>query len=344
MLGEVKLRHTTALGFSFVLGLAVSHLLGPIDVERGVSWLLPAVVSLFLVDLNFAKMRRTIGALLPLYGLATVATLVGGVVAVPLANSMHIDPRIVPALTATYTGGTVNLLAVADAVQLRNQQLLSMSIAADLVVTTIYVGGCWLLLHFACRRKPAGEQHPRAQRHNEEAKIRHYWAAALLGLVFSVMHFGVVYVTSSKWAGLVMITVVAVAISQRKLLPCPIECATRGVAAASLCALLFLLGASVSVGGPYSGSTEVLSLAGVIVGIHCAICGAAFCFVERLRINGIEVVVASAACIGGAGAAAFVAIASNRRDLAVPGVALGGVGYLVGNVNGLLASQFLRLF
>lgn len=93
-----------------------------------------------------------------------------------------------------------------------------------------------------------------------------------------------------------------------------------------------VVGLSTPLAGVFSEGLWILVYAAIVVGTHAVVVLA----LARCRVPMAEMLVASQAAIGGPSTALALATSLERDDLAVPGVALGLLGYAIGTYLGVV--------
>jgi uncharacterized membrane protein len=79
--------------------------------------------------------------------------------------------------------------------------------------------------------------------------------------------------------------------------------------------------------------------AAIIIAVHLIVL---FGLGKIMKLDLAELVMASAVCIGGPSSAAAIASAKGWRDLLIPGVLAGSLGYAVGSFIGVGVVEWLR--
>ena len=237
--------------------------------------------------------------------------------------------------TATFSGGSLNLVAVGR-ILTPPDALLALATAADQIVFTLWfalsVGlGRSDRLRRSVRRPPPLAVSPSASQAQQAAWV---WPSALLWGLAAV---GLSDQLSTGLAGIgfsppsiLVLTTVTVLLAQA-----PGAESRRACSAFGQC-LIQPFFAVVGLGTPLAGVlTEgvwILVYAAIVVGMH----GVVVVLLRwRCHPSVAEVLVASQAAIGGPSTALALATAIQRDDLAVAGVALGLLGYGLGTYLGV---------
>ncbi|XP_021892109.1 uncharacterized protein LOC110810299 isoform X3 [Carica papaya] len=129
---------------STLVGLAASNL-GIIPHEAPAYWiflefLLPLAVPLLLFRADLRRVVRSTGTLLLAFLLGSVATIIGTLVAFLMVPMRSLGPdnwKIASALMGSYIGGSLNYVAISEALGV-SSSVLAAGVAADNVICAIY--------------------------------------------------------------------------------------------------------------------------------------------------------------------------------------------------------------
>ena len=311
---------------------------GPVDLPWIGGSLTALAVAVLLLPLQFKRLLPEARSLLwpfgTAIGLVFVASIVSGkVLAAPLGPH---NAAVSGVLAAGYTGGTVNLVAVADALSLPPAQM-TLVMAADTVV-----GIGWFLSSLLAGRALMGQ--PAATQSEEGVKsqkrgLRSTGMTLLIGVAVLVVAALVQRLLAPlALPYLLIVTTVALIAAQ-----------TPVMAEQSLdqeVGMLLLLPFFSEVGLESSwralfpaGGWVLLQALGIVV-----IQAVGLLILNRQeRITLPKLLVTSQAVVGGSTTAAVLAAALGRKELIVPAVALGMLGYLIGSYLGLAVERVVTL-
>lgn len=316
---------------------------GPVT-SLAIAWLLLAV--------HLSDLRRAGPRMLTAFALATLGTVLGATVGTFLFAGAFGEngARLAGAFTGTYSGGSLNFVAVGRGLELPDQ-LFAGAAAADNLTTAIWLGACLLLPRWIGRFYPAlpetpedGEGGAEPDRESDEeesggwgghpffstAPVSVLSLARLLALGLGLL------VAAEMAAGLLpglpevlWLTVLALAVGHLPGLGRPEAALQLGNYALHL---------FFAVIGIFSRVEEILSV-GVtvfwftltVVGVHGLV---VFVGGRLARLDVGTLSVASQAAVGGPSTALAVAVARGWKTLVLPGVAVGLLGYAVGNFLG----------
>ena len=340
------------------------------------SYLVPLAIPFLLFQADFRKIWRESGRMFGIYLLASIGTAAGGILAYLLLKNRigAADAKSALAMfVGTYVGGSVNLVAMADAAG-AGKNLVSASIVADNLLMVLYFfvlaalpASGWILKHYRhpiidrrARIESSEEELAEVKKHHQTHKSRaaEYWKARPVSLSDLATGF----------AAACMIVAVS------KMLAGFFEgaIAGEGFAVSLLRGLLgnqYLLITTITTAlatffpnffGNISGAREVGTF---LIHIFFAVIGApasialiirdapllllfaavivfmnlvfSLVFGKLFRYSIEEITVASNANIGGPTTAAAFAIAKGWHSLIFPAILIGTLGYVIGNYYGI---------
>ena len=322
------------LGMTMVvllLGLLVSNLAGVQLQAEAASWVNGPLASLAIgllllaVDLRrlWPQARQLLGPFLVAALSTVLGVLLGGWLLHPLLGE---DWDVLAGMyTATFTGGSLNFVSVARTLN-PPETLLTMATAADYVVFAVWFAiSTWLGL-----RADAAPEATWANEAPSDQPERSWWLAGLWGLAVLALSQGLTGLLQGV-PSILVLTTVALLVAQ---LPAPAS--RRGCYGLGLLLIqpfFTVMGLSSPVAGLLGEGLPVLLYAAVVVLVQAALL--LLIFRRWLRWPMAETLVASQASIGGPSTALALATAIGRAELAVPSVAIGLLGYLLGTYLGL---------
>lgn len=313
------------------------------------------VTSLAIVWLLFAvrleQLRRAGPSMLAAFGIAVAGTAAAALgVALLFAEALGPETwKLAGVLTGTYSGGSLNFVAVGRELELP-APLFSAAAAADNVMTAVWMGAT-LMLPLWLRplwrgRGPGpgiaarGTPDPESAGHPLHGADRAgpLDAAALLALGLGLVR------GAEALAGLLPAVPSVLWLTTLALLVAQLPPVRRLAGAMQLgyLALHFffvLIGVSSRVDEILRVGPEILYLTAAVVALH----GLVIYGVAWLARIGVETAsVASQAAVGGPSTALALAMARGWPTLALPGLAVGLLGYALGNYLGLAIASLAR--
>lgn len=334
---------------------AYQFLVGP-----GVS----AGLVLILLSVDFRTVMRAGPSMLAAFGVGALGTAVGATLGALLLRS-SVGPetwKLGGQYVATYTGGGANFAAVGAALD-TSSELFAAGIAADVIITAVWMMVCLVApILFARGRTAEGRgggpanggrvgsaQAPQGTGAEEEEgglQQRLYGAVGSVRLgdiaALATIVLGCLWI--SGWLGerfplpaVLWLTTLALLLAQ-----VPQVQAIRGAAVVGNYLILIFLasnGAKSVVANIVAVGPPVVYFAVITVAVHGSII---FGLGRLLGLDLRTLAVASQANIGGPASAMAIASARGYADKLLPGVAVGLMGYAVGNYIGLAMAVLLR--
>jgi uncharacterized membrane protein len=324
------------LGLVPVSSPVYEGIFGPVT-SLAIAWLL---ISVRLDDLREAGPTMLAAFLIGVAGTA-IGALVGATV---LAGAFGDEAwKLAGVTTGTYSGGSLNFVAVGRELGLP-PSLFAAATAADNIVTAIWFGATLMLPLWLSRgeRKAAAEVPGRTASSlpsiHEAPELRALDLTALFALGFTLiwaasrLSAAVPAVPSVLW-----LTTLALAAGQIPAVRRLSGAMLLGTVALHL--FFTLMGISSRVSEIASVGPQVLYLMAIVVGVH----GLVLYGVGKLaRLSPGTLSVASQAAIGGPTTAMAMAIARRWPALILPGMAVGLLGYAVGNYLGFGIAYLTR--
>ncbi len=309
---------------------------GPVT-SLAIAWLLLAV--------NLADLKKVGAPMLSAFGLAVAGTALGAFVgAFVFAGALGDETwKLAGTLTGTYSGGSVNFVAVGRGVGM-SESLFVGATAADNVVTGLWLGACLLLPLWIGRFYPAPV--PPTSTGDEEVGHPFFSRISLSTLDLSMLlAAGFALVVAAEAAGALIpgipavlwLTTLALVVGQLEPFRAP-----RGALQLGNLALHFFF----VIIGIYSRVAEILAVGAqvffyalIVVGVHGVV---VFGAGRLLRIDVGTLSVASQAAVGGPSSALAVAVSREWRALILPGILVGLLGYALGNYMGFGIAFLVR--
>jgi uncharacterized membrane protein len=320
---------------------------GPVT-SLAIVWLLLAVD---LRDLRAAG-PRMLGA----FALALVATAGGVLGAMLLLGPVVGDEtwKLAGTLVGTYSGGSLNFVAVGRALELPDS-LFTAAAAADNVVTALWMVATLLLPGWLGRFYPPPPVEPNVQGETVEGTDDEEREPALLSpvdlrvldlAVLLALGLGLLLAAEATAAALPWPVPSVVWLTTYTLLVAQLPPVRRLVGALHLGTLaLNLFFVVIGIGSRVSEilavGVEVFWFTGLVVLLHGLI---VFAGARLVRLDVETAAVASQAAVGGPSTAMALAIARRLPRLALPGLVVGLLGYALGNYLGLAVAYLVRGF
>lgn len=307
-------------------------------------------IALVLLGVDIGTVRRAGPGMLGAFGLGAVGTAAGAVVGgMVLAGTVGPETwKLAGQYTGTYTGGSVNFVAVGQAVG-TSPGLYSAAIAADNVTTTIWMAACLVAPLVLARLWPRLEARRAAVADGPEADHGLAFnetgrrvslhdvtviATLILGAVWLSHRLGDLMpgIPSVLW-----LTTLTLAMAQLPFV--------RGLVGAPLWGnylmhlFLATIGAQSIIAEIMRVGPAVFYFTLIVVAVHGVI---VFGAGRLLRLDLPTLAVASQANVGGPASAMALAAARDYPDKILPGVAVGLLGYALGTYTGLGVANLMN--
>ena len=340
------------------------------------SYLVPLAIPFLLFQADFRKIWRESGRMFGIYLLASLGTAAGGVLAFLLLKNrigMSEAKSALAMFVGTYVGGSVNLVAMADAAG-AGKNLVSASIVADNLLMVLYFfvlaalpASGWILKHY---RHPIIDRRARIESSEEEmaevkkyhrthkSRAAEYWKARPVSLADLATGFAaacMIVAVSKMLAGFFegaiagdsfAISLLRGLLGNQYLLITTITTALAtffpkffgNISGAQEIGTFLIHIFFAVIGAPASialiiRDAPILLLFAAIIVLMNLVFSLAFGKLFRYSIE--EITVASNANIGGPTTAAAFAIAKGWHSLIFPAILVGTLGYVIGNYYGI---------
>jgi len=309
---------------------------GPVT-SLAIAWLLLAV--------NLRDLKRAGARMLAAFGLAAAGTALGAFAgALLFAGTFGPETwKLAGTLTGTYSGGSVNFVAVGRGVGLP-EGLFAGAVAADNLTTGLWLGFTLLFPLLVGRfyptpvPAPAEGEGERAHPFYDEIPLSSLTLAGVLAL-------GLVLVVASEWVGrwvpaippvlwLTTFALVLGHVGPTSRLPGSLQLGNL-----ALHFFFVVIGIHARVVEIVAVGIEVFWYTLLVVGVNGLV---VFGVGRLLRFDVGTLAVASQASVGGPSSAIAVAVGREWRGLILPGIIVGLVGYALGNYAGFAVAAGVR--
>ncbi len=302
-----------------------------------------------LLSVALADLKQAGPQMLGLFLLAAVGTALGAFIgALLLSDALgEVTWRLAGAFTGTYTGGSLNFAAVGRGLELPSSTFAAAA-AADNVTTAIWMAvtlaaPLWLMKRWPA---PAGV-HIKSAGSSHTADDHPFWGRVPLSLLdlvlLAAIGLGVLFASRaiSQAVGflpeILWLTSISLILAQL-----PAVQALQGAQQLGNLGLHFffaVIGIRSLLGEMLRVGPEVFYYTLIVVGVHGAFLVAT---VRALKGSVPMLAVASQAAIGGPSTAMALAVSRGWPGLMLPGVAIGLLGYAIGNYSGFAVAYLVR--
>lgn len=361
-----------------VLALIIAMILSnlkviPVDAptyDQVWDYVVPLAIPMLLFNANVKKIWKESGRLLIVYLLSGIGTIIGAFIAsVSLKNVVPSFYKVGAMMTGTYTGGSPNLVAMADAFDATGD-LVTASIIADNLLMAIYF---FVLIAIPTRKFFLKHyDHPIIDKIEKQGNLSEgethaskYWTpkkVSLKDVAFTISVSFVIVAVSDAIAGF-LASVIPTGNFGLDLIN-----GLLGNKYLIITTITMLLATKFSdlfsnVGGAQEIGTFLIHIFFGVIGVPASISLIVtkspillvFCaiivFVNLLftllvgklfKFNLEEMMVAANANVGGPTTAAAMAIAKGWNTLIIPAILCGTLGYVLGNYYGVLIGNILK--
>lgn len=335
-------------------------------------YVVPLAVPMLLFNADIKKIGRDSGRVLIIYLFSGIGTILGGFVAYfALKNAIPALNDIVPMFVGTYTGGSVNFVAMSQQYKVPGATV-SAALVADNLLMALYFFTLMALPTMAVIKKHykmplvnALEEQSESDKEANKTMAAKYWGAkeiSLKDIAFTVALSFVIVAVSDKLATvfgdlfkgegaasaifggllgnkyLLMTTFTMILAS---VFPKQISSIRGSQEIGTFLIYLFfaVIGAPASIGLILRESPLLLVFALIVVLINLIV---SLIFGKLFKFNIEEIIIASNANVGGPTTAAAMAVSKGWTELIVPALLVGTLGYVIGNYYGILSGILLH--
>lgn len=311
--------------------------------------LVPLAIPLLLLRADFRTIFAESGPMFGAFLLAAGATVIGALAGAAAIDMGAMEAQLVGTVTSSYIGGSLNFVATAEAVGIKDSSVYVAALSADAVGAVFFLLVLMLLptLRFVRAAMPSkfiGKEKaaaPVVVTGLEESKPFDLARATNgLALGFSVC-------AASAWLtgllgidSLFILIVTALSLVIANFAKPLVRYVTADFELGTLFMYLFFvtIGAGASIADVIGAALPVLLFIVVMVIVHLVV----LVIVGRfLRLDLAEVMIASNACILGPAPAAALAASKGWQPLVAPGLLVGMFGYAIATFIGVALSALL---
>ncbi|MGI9202867.1 MAG: DUF819 domain-containing protein [Woeseiaceae bacterium] len=311
--------------------------------------LVPIAIPLLLFQADLQRIVREAGPMLIAFTIGSASVVAGTIVGVRLFDLGPYEAELAGIFTGTYIGGGLNFAAVSEATGMQGNSLLAAAYAADNVITNIHFlliilipGIAWMAKRYPTHHMDNATQFDVA----DESPVHQIKNLDVAGLLMALSVAFLLAATGKYLAELngvpqfSILAITALALIVASVFPRQVEKLSGYREAGNVMMFIFLasVGASADVWELVDTAPVLFLFAAVIIGVHLVVLfGVGLLF----RLDLAELAMASAVCIGGPSSAPALASAKGWRDLLIPGVLAGSLGYGIGSFIGVFVATWL---
>lgn len=312
------------------------------------SYLVPLAIPLLLFKANLRKIIKEAGPTLIAFFFGAIGTIVGTFISFGIFSLGPEGWKLAGIFCSTYVGGSMNYVATAAALNLTAGDLLTAGVAADNLVMAAYFVLLFALPSFAILKKLFPTKHDeKANTIQDDVKVEddkkpdlfNMMKGLAVGLAICAVGFGISDLINIQGSGILIITAIVVALAT--FLPNQIGTIEGADQVGAMLMQIFfvVIGASANISVVLRVGPILFFFAAVILFIHLLFILTAG---KIFKLDLAEIVIASNANMGGPTTAAAMAVARKWKDLVIPAVLCGTLGYAIATFIGVAIGNMLR--
>ncbi|WP_019961572.1 DUF819 family protein [Woodsholea maritima] len=309
-------------------------------------YFVPVLIPLFLIKADLRKIFFETGRLTLAFAFASIATVIGALIAVLIVPLGDQEAGIAGALTASYVGGSVNFAALLDMTGLGRDhpELVGAMVASDNLASAIFLallavstGFTWLTRLFVARDHSQESTEALTQTSERTASafglgVSLFFALGVVAVSDVIVSQGSALLGHDLGAFRYMIITV-LALIPATAFPKTMARLDGGFELGVALSFVFFaaIAAGADIGAMIIAAPMIMVFILILLTLH-GIVGFGLAKVFKLSLP--EIITASNAAVLGATTAPALAAAKGWRDLVTPGVLVGVLGYVVGTFLG----------
>ena len=313
--------------------------------------LVPMAIPLLLLRADLRTIFAESGPMLVAFLLAAGATIVGALVAAQLIDMGPLHAEIAGTITSSYIGGSLNFVATAEAVGIKDSSVYVASLSADAVGAVIFLVMLMLMptIGFIRRAMPSRfiGQGPEAVAAEvdvpatKEAKPFRLATAAnglALSLVICAVSSGLASLLQADAFFVLIVTALSLVVANFA------KPVVRRVESEFELGTLFMyvffavIGAGANISEVLGAALPIIIFITVMVVVHLCLL---VIIGKLMKLDLAEVLIASNACILGPAPAAALAASKGWQPLVAPGILVGMLGYAIATFIGVAITAVL---
>jgi uncharacterized membrane protein len=315
--------------------------------------LVPMAIPLLLLRADFRTIFTESGPMLIAFVVATGATIAGAVVGVMLIDMGPLEAEIAGTVTSSYIGGSLNFVATAEAVGIKDSSIYVAGLSADAVGAVFFLVMLMLMpaLRFVRRAMPSkfigadaatlrdlqSEEKPKESRPFNLAHVANGLAISLVVCAVSMLLTTIVKIDS-----LFILVVTALSLLVANFAKPLLQHVSSEFEIGTLFMYVFFvaIGAGANFADVLGSALPILLFIVVMVSVHLCLLVVVG---KWLKLDLAEVMIASNACILGPAPAAALAASKGWQPLVAPGILVGLFGYAIATFIGVTLTALLNL-
>lgn len=371
------------LALAFTMLLSNTRIIPAVDTQAYDivwGWVVPLAIPMLLFKADLKRVWKESGKMLLMYILSGVGTILGAFLAFFLLRNLIPELyKLTAMMVGTYTGGSVNLTAMADVFPLDDKGLLGSAVVADNLFMGFYFVSLTIIPTMKFFRKHYS--HPYEDKNEKRGektlnKASEFWGKKEVSLldVAKAISFAFIIVAISTELGIfiksfkpaqeildampiskklfydlifdffgnkyMLITTITVILATYTNILKKVSGAEE-IGTFLIHIFFGAIGAPASLEIILKKAPWLLVFCVIIVVVNMIV---SFIIGKILRFSVEEICISSNANIGGPTTAAALAIARGWNELVIPAMLVGILGYVIGNYYGVLVGTILKAF
>lgn len=317
-------------------------------------YLVPVAIPLLLLRADFRTIFSESGPMFVAFLAAAAATVIGALVGVTLVDMGPLEPQIAGTVTSSYIGGSINFVATAEAVGIKDSSIYVAGLSADAVGAVFFLFALMLMpaLRIVRQAMPskyfdgaagAGAQ-PQESGGTADPGPPFDLPRAANGLAISLVICAIsVWLTELlEFESATILAVTALALLVANFARPLVRLVASEFEIGTLFMYMFFvcIGAGANLGDVAGAALPILVFIVIMVTVHLVLMVIAG---KLLKLDLAEVMIASNACILGPATAAALAAGKGWQPLIAPGILVGIFGYAIATFIGVALSALLSL-
>lgn len=334
------------------------------------SYIIPLAIPMLLFNADIKRIGKESGRLLIIYLISGIGTVAGGFLAYSLLKGALTDlGQVLPMMIGTYTGGSVNLVAMSDAYNVGGE-LVSSSVVADNLLMALYffalIAAAGSKFFLKTYKHPLIDEHQHKTADGEIGGAATFWEpkqislkdiaicialslvivaisvkiSGVLGEVIPTTNFGLSLINGllgNQYLIITTLTMLVATLFPRQVGNIP---GAQEIGTYLIHIFFAVIGVPASIYMIVTKAPLLLLFCAIIVFVNMLF---SFVFGKLFRFSLEEIIISSNANIGGPTTAAAMAIAKGWNALIVPSILVGTLGYVLGNYYGIFAGTLIGL-
>jgi uncharacterized membrane protein len=315
--------------------------------------LVPVAIPLLLMRADMKAIFTESGPMLLAFVIAATATVVGALVGAWLIDMGPLEAEIVGTITSSYIGGSLNFVATAEAVGIKDSSIYVASLSADAVGAVFFLLLLMLMpavryIRNAMPSKFIGQQADTAALATNVNEVREVQplrlVSAATGLAISLVICALSAAITSmlEMESLFILVVTALTLLVANFAKPVVRHVSSEFELGTLFMYIFFvaIGAGANLGEVLGAAMPIIAFIIAMVLVHLCLL---VIIGKWLKLDLAEVLIASNACILGPAPAAALAASKGWQPLIAPGILVGMFGYAIATFVGVALSAILGL-